>query len=331
MEHELIDRYIYAATKRMSNKKRNDVSNELRGLIDDMLAERCGDVIPTEHDIRVVLTELGNPYELSEKYASDAKSCLIGAPYYSKYKLVLKIVLACTAFGITLGDIVSFIVDNSLPWYAAAAQWFGMIICSLLTAFGAVTLLFAFFDYKNIKINAYEGIDNLPPVPKKNEKISRAGSVIGICFSLLFYLIFLVFPQIFTIIIEQTTYIPILNIDAIRSSWLIITAFTAFGIIRDAVKLIEGRYNFKVMLSTVISNLCSIILAAFWLLNSKILSDDFLKWISSVFDSESAVVIPLYKNFQIFLLGVIAFALLIDTAEAVIKYFRSRKNAAECC
>lgn len=331
MEHDLINRYIYAATKRMQSKKKNDVSNELRGLIDDMLTERCGDVIPTEHDIRVVLTELGNPYELSEKYDSSGKSCLIGAPYYSQYKLVLKIVLICTAFGMITGGILSFIADNSLPWYSYAAQLLGMVISGLLSAIGFVTLLFAIFDCKNIKINTYSGVDNLPPVPKHNEKISRISSVVGICFSFLFFIVFIAFPQIFTIIIGQTTYIPILNADAIRDSWLIILAFTTLGIIRDVIRLVECRYNFRVMISTVISNLCSIVLALYWLLNSKILSDDFLKWIFAVFDNVSVEMIPKFNSFQILLLGAIVFALLIDTLEAVIKYFRARTNAAECC
>ena len=34
MNHDLIERYIYAATKRLSRKQRDDVAQELRGLID---------------------------------------------------------------------------------------------------------------------------------------------------------------------------------------------------------------------------------------------------------------------------------------------------------
>ena len=78
MKNDLIDRYIYAVTKRMNPKIREDVQNELYGLVDDMLAERCGEVTPTEKDIRVVLTELGSPQELYAKYDEDSKKCLIG-------------------------------------------------------------------------------------------------------------------------------------------------------------------------------------------------------------------------------------------------------------
>ena len=50
MNLDLIERYIYAATKRLPKKQREDVAQELRGLIDDMLNERCKEVTPTEKD-----------------------------------------------------------------------------------------------------------------------------------------------------------------------------------------------------------------------------------------------------------------------------------------
>lgn len=65
-ENDLIERYIYAVTKRLPQKVQKDISDELRTLIDDMLAERCGELVPEEKDIRVVLTELGTPEELYE-------------------------------------------------------------------------------------------------------------------------------------------------------------------------------------------------------------------------------------------------------------------------
>lgn len=56
MKNDLIERYIYAVTKRLPQKVQKDISDELRTLIDDMLVERCGELVPEEKDIRVVLT-----------------------------------------------------------------------------------------------------------------------------------------------------------------------------------------------------------------------------------------------------------------------------------
>lgn len=61
MTNDLIERYIYAVTKRMPNKYKKDVSDELRTLIEDMLDERCGNLTKSEKDIQVVLTKLGTP------------------------------------------------------------------------------------------------------------------------------------------------------------------------------------------------------------------------------------------------------------------------------
>lgn len=68
MNHDLIERYIYAVTKRLPYKTREDVAQELRTLIDDMLKERCGEITPTQKDVKIVLTELGTPDELYEQY-----------------------------------------------------------------------------------------------------------------------------------------------------------------------------------------------------------------------------------------------------------------------
>ncbi|MCQ4022698.1 MULTISPECIES: hypothetical protein [unclassified Ruminococcus] len=325
MKNDLIERYIYALVKRLPEKKKEDISNELRGLIDDMLLERCGDLTPTGHDVRVVLTELGNPYELAEKYSGNGKNCLIGAPYYSTYKFVLKIVLICVVCGITCAEILSGIFSPSGVWYFAVGGFISAIFVSSFQAFAFVTLLFAFFYHKDIKINTYGGVDSLPPVPKKNEKISRAGSIIGICFSVVFLIVFLFAPQIFCVIISgQNLVIPILNAEVLRECWYILVMFALAGIVREIIRLIEGRYNFKVMLTTAIANTFSIVLAICWLLNTNIMSNEFLSWIPDVFSDTPQFIISIFNNFQLFLLVVILFAILIDTVETVVRYIKSR-------
>ena len=152
MNHDLIERYIYAATKRLPRKQRDDVAQELRGLIDDMLNERCGEVTPTEKDIRVVLTELGTPQELSAQYDEDAKKCLIGQPYYSTYRFVLKIVLLAATGGITIANLMLQMVEPQ-EWFAAITGWLVMVYNCLLAAFTIVTLLFAFFYHTTGKVN----------------------------------------------------------------------------------------------------------------------------------------------------------------------------------
>ena len=114
VKNDLIDRYIYADTKHMKSAMKKDVAAELETIIQDMLEERCGDVTPTERDIKVVLTELGTPAELSSKYKGETQDCLIGQPYYSLYVYVLKIVTACVSGGMLLAQIMAALTSLTI-------------------------------------------------------------------------------------------------------------------------------------------------------------------------------------------------------------------------
>lgn len=333
-ENDLIERYIYAVTKRLPQKVQKDISDELRTLIDDMLVERCGELVPEEKDIRVVLTELGTPEELYEKYNPDNKKCLIGSPYYSTYKYVLKIVMICTIFGIILANIISGIFDfsksNSIENVVSSTATF---IASLITnliisvgvAFGFVTALFAFFYHKDIKIDTTSNLDSLPPVPKKNEKISKVDSIISIGISVIFLVVFLTAPQIFCIVMYNE-FIPIFNLETIRQTWYIIVMFSVVGIIRDVVRLIEGRYSKKVMIITIIANVSSALLAIWWLADDKIINPNISKSMTSLFDENGQFMSNIFSNFQQFFLTIIIFALMLDMLVTVFKCLKSKEK-----
>lgn len=334
MKNDLIERYIYAVTKRLPQKVRKDISNELRTLIDDMLAERCGELVPEEKDIRVVLTELGTPEELYEKYNPDNKKCLIGSPYYSTYKYVLKIVMICTIFGVILANIISGILDfsksNSIEnVVSSSANFIASLITNLIisvgAAFGFVTALFAFFYHKDIKIDTTSNLDSLPSVPEKNEKISKVDSIISIGLSVIFLIVFLTAPQIFCVAIYNE-FIPIFNFETIRQTWYIIVMFSVVGIIRDVVRLIEGRYSKKVMITTVAANIISGFLSLWWLMNDRIMNPKFADNISKIFNNESTFIINIFSNFQYFFLGLIIFALLLDILVTVFKYLKNKEK-----
>ncbi|MFR7818958.1 HAAS signaling domain-containing protein [Candidatus Pseudoruminococcus sp.] len=334
MKNDLIERYIYAVTKRLPQKVRKDISNELRTLIDDMLAERCGELVPEEKDIRVVLTELGTPEELYEKYNPDNKKCLIGSPYYSTYKYVLKIVMICTIFGVILANIISGILDfsksNSIEnVVSSSANFIASLITNLIisvgAAFGFVTALFAFFYHKDIKIDTTSNLDSLPSVPEKNEKISKVDSIISIGLSVIFLIVFLTAPQIFCVVMYNE-FIPIFNFETIRQTWYIIVMFSVVGIIRDVVRLIEGRYSKKVMITTVAANIISGFLSLWWLMNDRIMNPKFADNISKIFNNESTFIINIFSNFQYFFLGLIIFALLLDILVTVFKYLKNKEK-----
>ena len=57
-------------------------SNEIRTLIDDIIKERFSNSDYKINDIKNILMEIGNPYELAYKYDNGYNKCLIGYPYY---------------------------------------------------------------------------------------------------------------------------------------------------------------------------------------------------------------------------------------------------------
>lgn len=334
MTNDLIERYIYAVTKRLPSKIKQDVSDELNSLISDMIEERCGEITPTEKDIRVVLTELGTPRELAEKYNPDKDKCLIGSPYYSIYIFVLKIVLICTGIGILMSGIIGAVIENNQFIFEEILNILSMIISGMMAAFAFVTLLFAFFSHKNIKLESLnDSIDNLPPVPKNNKKISKADSIIGIAISVIFAVVFLTVPQIFCVYlsIEDTNiFIPIFNTEAIHSVWYLIVIFAVIGIVRETIKLIDGEYTLRVMLSTIICNVLSGVFSVIWLINDNILNSEFAGGITQMFQNENpediAFISNTFVNFNRIFLAVIIFALLADILVTAIGWVTGRKN-----
>lgn len=322
VKNDLIERYIYAVTKHMKSAMQKDVAAELETIIQDMLEERCEDVIPTEHDIKVVLTELGTPAELASKYKGEIQDCLIGQPYYSLYVYVLKIVTACVIGGMFLAQIMAAITSHTI-WYIAIYRTIGGILGGILTGFAFVTLLFAFFYKKGIKVEGLnDGVDNLPPVPQKTNRISKADAIVGIIFSVIFTLVFLVCPQIICIAFVKNgfgVYEPLFNLEYIRQTWYLILAFGILGVAKDSVRLIDGSYTQRVMFVTIITNIIDGALTIVWLSNDKIMNPGFFDGIEQLFGENIKVIPQVFIQFNKVFLSIIIFALVINCIETVVK------------
>lgn len=321
MNSDMIERYIYAVTRRMPRKLSKDVAQELRGLIDDMLKERCGDVLPADQDVRVVLTELGTPNELYEKYMDDGKGCLIGQPYYTTYIQVLKIIMICTVFGMTLSTLILFLLEGEqgMGWFGL---WLGNLFSGIIFAFGAVTALFAFFYHKGISLDTYTGLDNLPPVPVRKAQISKVECLLGIGISVVFMIVFLLAPQIFCAVLQRdgvVDVIPIFNVETVRKTWYIIVVFGLLGTIREIVKLIEGKYTGRVVLTTTVTDVLSAVCSVWWLTRSNLINSEFVTSIDILFEGDGIFIVNIFTHFQYFFLGVILFALILDVGTILVK------------
>lgn len=324
--NELIERYIYAATKRLPSRTRKDVAEELRTLIDDMLAERCGGETPNEKDVRVVLTELGTPQELAEKYNPDEKKCLIGAPYYTTYKLVLKIVLICVCAGLVIAFIIRNVVNGVDYSPLHFAEDIGAIWSAALQAMAILTIIFAVFEWKGVKLDTTGNLDELPPVPTKSLKIHPAECIISIAVCAVITVLFMFCPDIFPVFCkvgEESATIPLFDAEFFKQFAPFVFVLGAAGIARDCVKLIERRYSAFVMVTTVVTNIIAAFSAVCWIRPS-IFSDEFASFMHGVF-SETGIFFTEIDNFAHFWLGVIIFALALDTIETIVKAIKTRE------
>lgn len=333
---ELTERYIYAATRYMKKEEKEDVAKELESIIADMLEERCGDIEPDEEAVKAVLSELGNPRDLYEKYSADGKDCLIGAPYYGIYKYIMKTVLLCAVVGLLIAQIIGCMTNvpmsSSAQGYVVFAVSMIMETCASVfggaaVAFAVVTVGFAIMYHKGIKMdNLFDSLEQLPQLPKKNAVISKGEVAFGIGISVVFFTVFLAYPEVLCMYDTETgTMIPIFTNSYIRSTWYLIVMFGVLGIGRECVKLIEGTYTKRVLVVTATADILSAVLAVIWLGNPAIINPEVSNALIEVFADADPFICSIMEGFNYFFLACILFALIVDLCVTALKYYRAYK------
>jgi hypothetical protein len=99
------------------------------------------------------------------------------------------------------------------------------------------------------------------------------------------------------------------------------------GIISESVRLYEGRFNKRVAISTIITNILVLGATAIVFLNGNIINPEFITFVNEVFsgsDNEFALAAATHINSIIF--GVIGLILLIEIVYTAIKIIRIRVN-----
>lgn len=328
-ENDMVERYIYASTKNLPRGSRADIERELRTLIDDLLEERCAGREPTEKDVRVVLTELGTPAEIREKYDTRPARALIGPEYYVQYKWALAVVLGAQALGVVLAQVLEVVTgeralsDMGLGLLAGLAWGLGC-------GFTAVTLLFAFFERRGVKLErADDTIENLPPVPQHSELIPRWESVAGLAMCALMLLVFLAFPQVICAVVDmgaRMQRVTVFDIGALRAQWLWIALFGLAGMAREVFHLVEGRYTLRVLAADLSCAAVSALLACLTFLPQDLMNPTFLQVLRNL--GMNDLVMGIFGNFQVFLLAVILFALVLDAVDSTVKVLRVRRSGS---
>jgi hypothetical protein len=339
---DLVDRYLYAVTRHLPRTERDEVSRELDSLIDEMIAERCGPITPTEKDVRVVLTELGAPQEVALQYSGQPDQALISGVYYLTYKRILRIVLPIVAIALPAALLLSFLGDDPVVAFTGNAslfigqlfgQVFGAALSGVIQAFAIITIIFAVIQRSRLDVRELnQGLDDgasdflssLPEPPQKSEAIKPAEPIIGIILTLAFLVFILAVPWIAGAWFEGVGWIPVLNTAAVRSLWLPIVIWTFMGVLKEIVRLVEGRHTWIVALATLVANIVIMGCILFMVLGGNLINPAFYHQMEIVLAAQEGgvFVLDLLRSVNVLFLAVVLVGLIIDSITVMVKAIR---------
>ncbi|MCL2631665.1 MAG: hypothetical protein FWD45_01015 [Coriobacteriia bacterium] len=329
MQHELIDRYIYAVTRHLPPKIRADVKQELESLIFDMLEARCGDILPTERDIRVVLTELGTPEELASKYSGEDRQSLISGVYFIAYRRVLRIVLPIVVAAVTLSVLLSTLLDKpaDTPYFFLIlfGQTVGSALAAGFQAFAIVTFIFAVLERFDAPLGA-DYLSYLPPAPQQARRIKPYEPIIGILLSLFAVIVFLGFPQMLSVYIQDGGWITIFNVTVLRQLWLPIILWAVLGIAKEAMKLIEGRNTIRLVVVSIAANILIVIGTYIVFIRNNVLNPVLVDLLSKLPVGQASEFLELIgSSLSIIIFAAVTLALLIESITLIAQIVRSSR------
>lgn len=240
---KLIKRYVHDVTRRLPDKQRDDVAQELTTEIESMVEDRAGGKKPTERQLKAVLMELGSPSLLADQYR-DKPRFLIGPDYYEPYVSLLKtlylVILPLLAFVVWTTEAMT--ANHTL--LSMAIKVAGTLFEVSLHIFFWTTLSFLFVqkmaDGQRHDHNWKP--DDLPDLPPEQE-ITRRESYFAIAWSVFAVLATLYqIPAVYQAISPHD--VPQFFSAAMWPGWTLgLLAISLIGLATEIVKLIVGGWT----------------------------------------------------------------------------------------
>lgn len=282
---EMIERYIYAVTRELPEKQRDDIEKELRGLIEDMVEELAYDREVTEKDVEEVLLKLGNPSKLANSYRGYNRY-LIGPELLPSYLTVLKIVVAAIAIAMTVLFVIDviFTPDEMLKHVASN---FASFIGGSVQGFVWVTIIFAIIEYSGWRKGTF-GLEkeggwkplDLPHLPEHRIQIKRSDPIASIIVNILCAALFafaIDLLGVWRLGDSQSTVIPVFNGDVMRGFVPFLFILIALNIFLDIAKLITQKWSFTLIAADIGLSILHIVLAMFIFLDPTVWNAEFMQ------------------------------------------------------
>lgn len=242
---EIIDRYVYAVTTKLPEKGKQEIEQEIKSLIYDMMDKYLYEPDEEKRAI-LVIKELGDPEKLANEY-KEKELYLIGPKYFNNYILVLKIVSFALIISMVIGLVIQVFFVNEISIAQIIANFTSRVFSGLLQGGAWVTIIFVVLERNKVNLKDKNwNIKDLPSLPAKGAKISKGDSIFEIIFASIFIGMLYFSPQLISIYINVNnvnTDIPIFNMDVVNTFKFIIIISLVIVLLKGILKLIWGRWT----------------------------------------------------------------------------------------
>ncbi|WP_299092896.1 hypothetical protein [uncultured Metabacillus sp.] len=293
----LINVYIQEVTRRLPEKNRKDIALELRSTIEDMLPDDY-----SEEDVKSVLEKLGSPVTLASGYL-DRPMHLIGPRYFDVYVTLLKMILPIA----TVISLISVIAEYFIGYNGQEAvinvaldiTGFGiwrMIEVGIQTFFW-LTVVFAVIERidkgndqqpltASLQKWTPDDLKNIAYIPKK-KAISKCEVFGGLMWTAIWATLYFYAYHLVGVYegggdgLELVA--PAFNQEVLLQYWPIVVILIGLEIALSIYKLVKGQWTRKMAICNTVLQLIGTVVFIIILLNTNILSHDFIMYMTDLF------------------------------------------------
>ncbi len=335
---ELVERYLNEMADHLPKKEREDVVNEMRSNIMDMLPDD-----PTEDDVRTVLEKLGDPVSLANEYLKD-RGYIIGLSVYNSYFSVLKMAIGISFIVLAFLSLLGILFDQPgsadiISVENAAGFSVDLLIEILLSAFqGAliafvwVTVIFLIIDRVGVNRTSVfrkKGwtIDKLPqPSAGDKGRISRVETAIGLLGSIFFSALLLKSPNLIGWYEDVNGVVTLkasfFNNMQLKHYVAAILMFACVQFVLSIYKFVVKRWNLPMAIFNTVNNIA---LSVFVFVISKdtlLINPEFVALFTDMAGWTAERATTAYPKLMT---GFVVFFILMSTIDSVSGFVKSRR------
>lgn len=335
----LIDRYVTEVGRHLPLVKgRRDIENELRSTLEDMLEDRVQKSgRPADEAMEIdLLKEYGAPQKMAATY--NPTPYLIGPRVFPFFMMILKIVFAAVALGLTIATAIQIMTQSpmtAIELLSAIGKGILNIFSACIAAFGNIALVFALIERyapaAEFKMDEEKEWDpaSLMKEPEP-EDVKVWEPILAIVFTFIAISIFNFNPQLIGIYYpsgDDWNIIPVLSEAFFRWLPLMNIAWVA-EIIINGMLLRTGHWQTSTRLFSIAIKVLQIVIGYFLLIGPAIVkvTAESLKAIEG-FDAEAAQILATMAQQGIRgLIALTMFLIAIDIIRTVVKLIRQKSS-----